>query len=316
MESAPPVSLDAITKSFPGVIANDAISLTFLAGEIHVLLGENGAGKSTLMAILAGMQRPDSGEIQVRGKAVEIASPRESLDLGIGTVFQHVLLVPSLTVLENLMLGGPWWARQDRAKCLERFCELRDLLAVEIDPDVAVQRLSLGQQQQVEIMRALWRGAEVLILDEPTSMLTPQGVRELGQVMRRLREKARQSFPADESQNPEVLQTLTYVGSGGVRFFVTISPDPSASPSGSTSTSTTLLRTKTFKDWNRHEQGRVAINMVVLCKSRREGDLGCNQSKGSKLFVPRDRGLAFTRADQDRNCVPLSERPFVWSQPG
>jgi ABC-type uncharacterized transport system ATPase subunit len=189
MESAPPVSLDAITKSFPSVIANDAISLTFLAGEIHVLLGENGAGKSTLMAILAGMQRPDSGKVQIRGKALEIASPRESLDLGIGTVFQHVLLVPSLTVLENLMLGGPWWARQGRTKSLERFCELRDLLAIEIDPDVAVQRLSLGQQQQVEIMRALWRGAEVLILDEPTSMLTPQGVRELGQVMRRLRDQ-------------------------------------------------------------------------------------------------------------------------------
>ena len=107
--------LEGITKRFPGVVANDNISLSFAAGEIHVLLGENGAGKSTLMGILAGMLQPDAGRIEVKGAQVRIASPRESLALGIGTVFQHVLLVPSLTVLENLMLGGPWWARQDRA---------------------------------------------------------------------------------------------------------------------------------------------------------------------------------------------------------
>ncbi len=187
-EAAPAISLRGITKRFPGVLANDDISLDILAGEIHVLLGENGAGKSTLIAILAGMQQPDAGEIRVRGRPVRIGSPRESLALGIGTVFQHVLLVQSLTVIENLMLGGPWWQRLHRGPALRRFRELSALLAVDIDPDATVERLSLGQQQQVEIMRALWRDERVLILDEPTSMLTPQGVQELGAVMRRLRD--------------------------------------------------------------------------------------------------------------------------------
>ncbi|MGF1608345.1 MAG: ABC transporter ATP-binding protein [Kiloniellales bacterium] len=186
-QGAPVVELRGITKRFPGVLANDDISLSFNAGEIHVLLGENGAGKSTLIGILAGMQHPDAGEIRVRGQGVGIGSPRESLELGIGTVFQHVLLVQSLSVLENLMLGGPWWQRMDRAAALARFKDLAKLLAVDFSPDAVVGRLSLGQQQQVEIMRALWRDEGVLILDEPTSMLTPQGVQELGQVMKRLR---------------------------------------------------------------------------------------------------------------------------------
>jgi simple sugar transport system ATP-binding protein len=135
------------------------------------------------------MQQPDSGEIRVKGRPVRLASPRESLDLGIGTVFQHVLLVPSLTVIENLMLGGAPWRPLDRATVLARFRELTGLLGVQIDPDALVGRLSLGQQQQVEIMRALWRGEGVLILDEPTSMLTPQGAADLADVMRRLRDK-------------------------------------------------------------------------------------------------------------------------------
>ncbi|MGD1879965.1 MAG: ABC transporter ATP-binding protein [Kiloniellaceae bacterium] len=183
------VELRGITKRFPGVLANDSISLDFNPGEIHVLLGENGAGKSTLIGILAGMQQPDAGEIRIRGQRVRIGSPRQSLELGFGTVFQHVLLVQSLTVLENLMLGGSWWQRIDRAAALRRFRELSDLLGLNISPDTPVGRLSLGQQQQVEIVRALWRGEGLLILDEPTSMLTPEGVRELGQVMVRLRDE-------------------------------------------------------------------------------------------------------------------------------
>ncbi len=187
VEKTPAIAVNGITKKFPGVVANDNVSLTFFSGEIHVLLGENGAGKSTLIGMLAGMQQPDVGEITVRGRPVRLTSPRVSLDLGIGTVFQHVLLVPSLTVIENLMLGGPWWQRLNRAPALARFKELSGILGVEIDPDAQVGRLSLGQQQQVEIMRALWRGEGVLILDEPTSMLTPQGVRDLGVVLKRLR---------------------------------------------------------------------------------------------------------------------------------
>jgi simple sugar transport system ATP-binding protein len=183
------VAVRNVTKRFPGVVANADVSLDFNSGEIHVLLGENGAGKSTLIGMLAGMQQPDEGEILIGGHAVRIASPRHSLELGIGTVFQHVLLVPSLTVIENLMLGGSWWQRLARGAALQRFRELSTLLGVEIDPDALVGKLSLGEQQQVEIMRALWRGEKVLILDEPTSMLTPQGVRDLGAVMKRLRDK-------------------------------------------------------------------------------------------------------------------------------
>jgi ABC-type uncharacterized transport system ATPase subunit len=187
--AVPVAAVRTITKRFPGVLANDGVSLDFNAGEIHVLLGENGAGKSTLIGILAGMQQPDEGEILIDGKPVRIASPRASLELGIGTVFQHVLLVPSLSVIENLMLGGPWWQTLLRGPALARFRELSQLLGVTIDPDAQVGRLSLGEQQQVEIMRALWRGEKVLILDEPTSMLTPQGVKDLGAVMKRLRDK-------------------------------------------------------------------------------------------------------------------------------
>lgn len=185
----PVAAVHHISKRFPGVVANDDISLDFHAGEIHVLLGENGAGKSTLIGILAGMQQPDAGRIEIDGVPVRIGSPRESLNLGIGTVFQHVLLVPSLTVIENLMLGGSWWQKLAQGPALARFRELSDLLGVKLDPDALVGKLSLGEQQQVEIMRALWRGEKILILDEPTSMLTPQGVRDLGEVMRRLRAK-------------------------------------------------------------------------------------------------------------------------------
>ena len=188
-QTAPTVSLRGITKAYPGVVANDDISLDFQAGEIHVLLGENGAGKSTLIGLLAGIHQPDAGEIRLHGRPVRIGSPRESLALGVGTVYQHVLLVPSLSVLENLMLGTSGWRPLDRAAALARFRELSATLALQIDPDVPVGNLSLGQQQQVEIMRALWRNEGVLILDEPTSMLTPAGVQELGQVMRRLAER-------------------------------------------------------------------------------------------------------------------------------
>lgn len=188
-EVVPAISLRGISKRFPGVLANDGISLDVRAGEIHVLLGENGAGKSTLIGILAGMQQPDAGEIRVHGRPVRIGSPRESLERGIGTVYQHVLLVPSLSVIENLMLGRPWWRPLERAPALARFRELSEMLGVALDPDAPVGRLSLGQQQQVEIMRALWRGEGVLVLDEPTSMLTPQGARDLVEVMKRLRDQ-------------------------------------------------------------------------------------------------------------------------------
>ena len=184
----PIVVLRDITKRFPGVVANDAVSLTVYPREVHALLGENGAGKSTLISILSGMLRPDSGNIEIRGRGIRIASPRTALDLGIGTVYQHPTLVPTLTVLENLMLGASWRAPMNRAATRARLSEITGLLGITLPEDVPLGSLSLGQQQLVEIVKALWRGESVLILDEATSMLTPQGVEDLGRVIGRLRD--------------------------------------------------------------------------------------------------------------------------------
>src|ERR1700722_3270105 len=182
-------ALRHVTKRFPEVVALNRVSLEFHPGEIHVLLGENGAGKSTLVSLLAGMQQPDEGEILIGGVSAVIDSPRRSMDLGIGAVFQRALLVPSLTVIQNLMLGGSWLKTLARAAALRRFEELSTLLGTRIDPNAPLSGLSLGEQQQVEIMRALWRDEKLLLLDEPTSMLTPQGVADLGRMMRRLKDK-------------------------------------------------------------------------------------------------------------------------------
>ncbi len=175
-----------VTKRFPGVLANDAVDLAIHAGEVHVLLGENGAGKSTLIAMLAGLQNPDAGTIEIDGQPVRLASPRHALSLGIGTVFQHSMLVPTLTVAENLALGTPWWKRRAGDGVTDRFTALCRDFGVTIDPSVRTGELALGEQQQVEIFRALMRGGRVLVLDEATAMLTPKGVEELGALMRRL----------------------------------------------------------------------------------------------------------------------------------
>jgi simple sugar transport system ATP-binding protein len=186
---APIVELSGITKSFPGVIANDDVDVTLRRGEVHCLLGENGAGKSTLIGILSGLIRPDAGTIRIEGAQTVISSPRTALELGIGTVHQHSTLIPALTVLENLMLGDSRKIRLDEAGARRRLTELAGQLGVEIDPGAKAADLSLGHQQQVEIVKALWRGSRVLILDEPTSMLTPQGVAELTKVLARLKEQ-------------------------------------------------------------------------------------------------------------------------------
>jgi simple sugar transport system ATP-binding protein len=185
----PIVELTGITKAFPGVLANDAVDLKLWPGEVHCLLGENGAGKSTLIGILSGLIRPDAGTIRVEGVETVISSPRKALELGIGTVHQHSVLIPALSVLDNLLLGDTRRLRLDVRGTRNRLAELAGQLGVEIDPDAKVADLSLGHQQQVEIIKALWRGSRVLILDEPTSMLTPQGVAELAKVLGRLKEQ-------------------------------------------------------------------------------------------------------------------------------
>ncbi|WP_291037334.1 ABC transporter ATP-binding protein [Herbiconiux sp.] len=182
------ISLRGITKAFPGVIANDDVSLDILSGQVHCLLGENGAGKSTLISILAGMQQPDSGSVSIGGSVVDISSPKVAVDLGIGVVHQHSTLVPAFTVLENLMLGESG-VMLDKKRATERLGELADLLGVEIDPHALTADLGLGQQQQVEIAKAMWKGSRLLVLDEPTSMLTPQAIEHLGESIERVKER-------------------------------------------------------------------------------------------------------------------------------
>jgi ABC-type uncharacterized transport system ATPase subunit len=186
-DRTPAVELLGISKAFPGVQANDNVSLVLRRGEVHCLLGENGAGKSTLMAILAGMLQPDSGQIRVDGDKTRIDSPRKALDLGIGTVYQHSTLIGPLTVVENLLLGDSRSLRLNVPGACQRLQEFAAMLGVEINPDDRAEELALGRQQQVEIIKALWRGSRVLILDEPTSMLTPQAVAELQKVLERLK---------------------------------------------------------------------------------------------------------------------------------
>ncbi|RVB76534.1 MULTISPECIES: ABC transporter ATP-binding protein [unclassified Mesorhizobium] len=180
------VALEGVTKRFPGVVANDSVDLAIRPGEVHVLLGENGAGKSTLIGMLSGLQQPDEGRILVDGEPSAITSPRHALALGIGTVFQHMMLVPTLTVAENLLLGGPWWQRPKTEELEARVAEITRTLGITVKLHAKVSELSLGEQQQVEILRAMVRNSRLLILDESTSMLTPKGIDELGALMRRL----------------------------------------------------------------------------------------------------------------------------------
>ena len=182
----PIVELEGVTKRFPGVVANDSVDLAIRPGEVHVLLGENGAGKSTLIGMLSGLLHPDEGEIRIDGRPEAITSPRRALDLGIGTVFQHVMLVPSLSVAENIALGGHWWRPPKRTMLAREIAKTGATIGISIRPQAITGSLSLGEQQQAEIVRALMRGGRVLILDEATAMLTPKGAEELGALMRRL----------------------------------------------------------------------------------------------------------------------------------
>ena len=182
------LEMRAVTKRFPGVLANDHVDFDVKSGEVHALLGENGAGKSTLMKILYGLYHPDEGEILLNGKPVTIDSPTDSINLGIGMIHQHFMLVQTLTVAENVALGLPSsrGLLTDLDRVSKRILELADIYGLKIDPDAYIWQLSVGQQQRVEIIKALYRGAALLILDEPTAVLTPQEVDELFVIMRQM----------------------------------------------------------------------------------------------------------------------------------
>ena len=184
------LELLGITKRFPGIVANDHVDFELAKGEVHALLGENGAGKSTLMNILYGLYHPDEGEIRLDGKRIRIDSPRDAIDRGIGMVHQHFMLIPVMTVAENIVLAteptkGPFL---DLASAEKRVRELSSQYGLTVRPEAKVASISVGMQQRAEILKALYRGAEILILDEPTAVLTPQEASELFTIIRSLQE--------------------------------------------------------------------------------------------------------------------------------
>ena len=186
---APALEMRGITKRYPGVVANDGINLQVHPGEIHALLGENGAGKTTLMNVLYGLATPDEGEVLLDGTPVRIAGPADAIARGISMVHQHFMLVPVLTVAENILLGEETMANRfflDRNEAHRRIVELGRRFGFEIDPETKVGSLSVGWQQRVEILKALYRNARILVLDEPTAVLTPQETEEIFAVLRRL----------------------------------------------------------------------------------------------------------------------------------
>jgi simple sugar transport system ATP-binding protein len=208
MDAPAALELRGITKRFPGVLANDHVDFDLRAGEVHALLGENGAGKSTLMNIVYGLYRPDEGEILVHGKPITLGTPKEAIEHGIGMVHQHFMLIPVMTVAENIVLASePRRAGVllDLDTAVRRVSELSQQFGLVVDPRARVQEITVGQQQRVEILKALYRGADILILDEPTAVLTPQEAQELFEIIESLRSQGKSIIFISHKLN-EVLQ--------------------------------------------------------------------------------------------------------------
>jgi general nucleoside transport system ATP-binding protein len=189
MDDRPVLELRGITKQFPGILANDHIDFDLRDGEVHALLGENGAGKSTLMNIVYGLYSADEGEIVIKGERVNLSSPHDAIDRGIGMVHQHFMLIPVMTVTENIVLATePRTAGilLDYSAARDRVLEISKRFNFAIDPDAKIQNITVGQQQRVEILKALYRNADILILDEPTAVLTPQEATELFAILKDL----------------------------------------------------------------------------------------------------------------------------------
>jgi general nucleoside transport system ATP-binding protein len=194
VDEIPVLELRGITKRFPGVLANDRVDFDIRESEVHGLLGENGAGKSTLMNEVYGLYRPDEGQIWVRGRPIVIHSPKEAIANGIGMVHQHFMLIPVMTVAENIVLAteprhGAVFLDLDTA--ISRVRDLSETFGLAVDPRARIDAISVAQQQRVEILKALYRGADILILDEPTAVLTPQETEELFAIIRSLREQGK-----------------------------------------------------------------------------------------------------------------------------
>ncbi len=219
MNTQTAIEMRGIVKRFPGVLANDHVDFELRQGEVHALLGENGAGKSTLMNVLAGLYKPEEGIILIQGKQVTLNSPRDGIAHGLGMVHQHFMLVPSQTVTENILLG------LDRPRFVlnmpaldKRVLALQEQYGLKVDPKAKIWQLSVGEQQRVEILKMLYRGAQVLIMDEPTAVLTPQEVRELFTTLRSMTQRGHSvifiSHKLDEVL--EIAQRITVLQHGRV----------------------------------------------------------------------------------------------------
>ena len=194
MDERPVLELRGITKRFPGTVANDSVDFDLRKGEVHALLGENGAGKSTLMNVLYGLYRPDEGEILIDGKPAELGSPKASIENGVGMVHQHFMLIPVMTVAENIVLATEPVSNGillDYAAAEKRVREISTRFGLAVDPRALIQDITVGQQQRVEILKALYRGADILVLDEPTAVLTPQEAQELFAIVKSLTEQGK-----------------------------------------------------------------------------------------------------------------------------
>ena len=226
--TTPALALEDITKRFPGVLANDRVNLTVAEGEIHAICGENGAGKSTLMNVVYGMLPADEGRILVNGEEVHFRSPRDALAAGIGMVHQHFMLADNLTVLENIILGAEptrGAGRLDFASARRRITELGDAYGLDVDLDEPVENLGAGERQRAEIIKVLYRGARILILDEPTSVLVPHEVEELFRNMRDMCARGETIIFIDHKLDEvlEIADTITVLRAG--RTVGTVTPD-------------------------------------------------------------------------------------------
>jgi simple sugar transport system ATP-binding protein len=191
----PILEMKGITKRFPGVVANDHVDIELYSGEVLALLGENGAGKSSLMNILAGLYRADEGEIFINGSRVEINNPKDAMDLGIGMVHQNFMLVDTMTVAENIILGlGDVAVVPDMREISRKIREISEHYSMKVDPSALIWQLSVGEQQRVEILKQVYRGAKILILDEPTAVLTPQESDELNCVLKQMTGEGRSAI--------------------------------------------------------------------------------------------------------------------------
>src|SRR5919198_2331618 len=194
MDETPVLELRGITKRFPGIVANDHVDFELMPDEVHALLGENGAGKSTLMNVLYGLYHPDEGEILIKGKPVRLGSPRAAIDNGVGMVHQHFMLIPVMTVAENIVLANEPTRNGvvlDTRAAERRVRDLSERFGLAVDPRARIEDITVGQQQRVEILKALYRGADILVLDEPTAVLTPQEAKELFEIIHSLNERGK-----------------------------------------------------------------------------------------------------------------------------